>query len=98
MNSTNSIDHRMALLRARFCSTLNDRIKALLDAFDRGDLAVAHAVAHAIAGSAGLFGFAALSEQAQVVSEHCASGNRAAAISAARALGAYSAGVLSKAA
>jgi hypothetical protein len=29
----------MALLRARFCSTLNDRIKALLDAFDRGDLA-----------------------------------------------------------
>ena len=60
---------RMAALRARFAGSVGEqaeRIEALLAA---GDTAGLHALAHSLAGRAGLFGFAELGKIARAVDE-----------------------------
>jgi HPt (histidine-containing phosphotransfer) domain-containing protein len=58
-------DDRMAGLRQRFRDRCGDRAEKLRSAMASGDAAALAAVAHDLAGSAGLFGFEELSREAQ---------------------------------
>jgi HPt (histidine-containing phosphotransfer) domain-containing protein len=79
----------MEILRTRFRARCGDRSASLLSACELRDLTAIQGLAHDITGSAGLFGFPSLSEEARNLSDSCRLGSAAeGTLSAARALSA----------
>jgi HPt (histidine-containing phosphotransfer) domain-containing protein len=60
---------RMAALRVRFIARAAADREALLQALDTRDLGVLRRTSHGLAGTAGIFGFAALGNAAQQVED-----------------------------
>jgi HPt (histidine-containing phosphotransfer) domain-containing protein len=86
MEAQDRIAEQMNVLRKRFRSRCAERSEALLRACEKKDLPLLGSLAHDITGSAGLFGFPALSEKAQHVSELCREPNDEEAFAAGQAL------------
>lgn len=74
MPSSDDIAEKMEILRTRFRARCGERSASLLYACERGDAEVIQKLAHDITGSAGLFGFPSLSEQARQLSDGCRDG------------------------
>jgi HPt (histidine-containing phosphotransfer) domain-containing protein len=89
MDSSDCIAERLAVLQARFRARCVDRSASLSAACKAGDLTAISSLAHDITGSAGLFGYPTLSEEASNISELCRGGVAdEPTIAAARALSA----------
>jgi HPt (histidine-containing phosphotransfer) domain-containing protein len=88
VDGSERIAEQMALLRARFRERCLDRSRSLSRACDEADLLTIASLAHDITGSAGLFGFPALSSEAKALSNCCRSEDEQEAIAAGRALSA----------
>ncbi|MFC7537265.1 Hpt domain-containing protein [Sphingomonas sp. GCM10030256] len=88
MTPQDRISDQMKLLRQRFRVRCAERGAALSQACDEGDLEALRGLAHDITGSAGLFGFPALSQEAQRLSEACRLGSDEATFRLARELSA----------
>jgi HPt (histidine-containing phosphotransfer) domain-containing protein len=65
--SLSDMDARMAQLRERFRTRAADDRERIAAALDAGDLREIHRLAHALSGSAGVFGFPQVSEDAAAV-------------------------------
>jgi HPt (histidine-containing phosphotransfer) domain-containing protein len=74
MDSSECIAEKLAVLQARFRARCVARSESLCSACNVGDLAVIRSLAHDITGSAGLFGFPRLSEEARNLSDRCRDG------------------------
>ena len=82
------IAEQMRVLGQRFRVRCSERSVALSQACDERDLASVRSLAHDITGGAGLFGFPALSQEAQQLSEACRNGCEEETFRMARALSA----------
>ena len=88
MTPQDRISEQMLVLRERFRLRCAERAAALSRACDETDLDAVRGLAHDITGSAGMFGFPALSEQAQRLSDACRLGRDEETFRAARMLSA----------
>jgi HPt (histidine-containing phosphotransfer) domain-containing protein len=88
MTEPDLIAEQMMALRKRFRERCEERGRDLLAACARRDRERVRGLAHDITGSAGLFGYPRLSEEAGSLSDKCRSGADEDAFEAARALGA----------
>ena len=86
MEAPDRLTEQMEILRTRFRLRCNEQAEALLKACASPNVAAIQQLAHNIAGSAGLFGFPILSEEASGLSECCRSGRTHEILSAARAM------------
>ena len=82
------ISKMMTVLRQRFTVRCAERAAALSRACDASDLETVRSLAHDITGSAGMFGFPALSDEAQRLSGACRLGRDEETLRAARMLSA----------
>lgn len=64
-----TIDDRMAALRQRFAASLADHAGRIGELLEAGDVEGVRALAHGLAGRAGIFGYAELGELARTVDE-----------------------------
>lgn len=88
MTVEDRIAEQMRALGQRFRLRCSERGSALSRACDERDLASVRSLAHDVTGSAGLFGFPALSQEAQRLSEACRDGCENETLEMARALSA----------
>jgi HPt (histidine-containing phosphotransfer) domain-containing protein len=86
MEARDRIADQMEVLKQRFRVRCAERSRALDQACRHQDLPMIRSLAHDITGSAGLFGFPALSEEAQRLSDACRELSQDEAFAAARAL------------
>jgi HPt (histidine-containing phosphotransfer) domain-containing protein len=88
VNSSDRIAEQMNELRQRFRVRCSERGAALADACEKADMEAIRSLAHDITGSAGLFGFPDLSQEARRLSDACRLCSDDEAVEAGRALSA----------